>query len=109
MGLFCTQLQILLYYDELVIKLNDMFNKFCPMSRKKINKNSINNPWLTSKLKNAIRKKKLFNTYKTKNCPITFIKYKKLKNKINKNIKYKKKNITQIFFQIVIKKKIGHI
>ena len=34
-----------------------MFNKFCPISRKKINKNSINNPWLTSKLKNAIRKK----------------------------------------------------
>ena len=72
-------------YDELVIQLNEMFNKFCPISRKKINKNSINNPWLTSKLKNAIRKKnKLFNTYKTKNCPITFIKYKKLKNKINK-------------------------
>ena len=42
-------------------------------------------------MKNAIRKKnKLFNTYKTKNCPITFIKYKKLKNKINKNIKYEK-------------------
>ena len=68
-----------------------MFNKCCPISRKKINKNSINNPWLTSKLKNAIRKKnKLFNTYKTKNCPIIFIKYKKLKNKINKNIKYEK-------------------
>ena len=68
-----------------------MFNKLCPISRKKINKNSINNPWLTSKLKNAIRNKnKLFNTYKTKNCPITFIKYKKLKNKINKNIKYEK-------------------
>ena len=65
-------------YDELVIKLNEMFNKFCPISRKKKKKNSIKNPWLTSKLKNAIRKKKLFNTYKTKNCPITFIKYKKL-------------------------------
>ena len=43
---------------------------FVPYLEKK-NKNSINNPWLTSKLKNAIRKiNKLFNTYKTKNCPV---------------------------------------
>ena len=50
-------------YDELVIKLNEMFNKFCPISRKNKNKNSINNPWLTSKLKNAIRKKKNYLTH----------------------------------------------
>ena len=38
-----------------------------------------------------------------KNYLLTFIKYKKLKNKINKNIKYEKNNIIQIFFHIAIK------
>ena len=41
-------------YDELIIKLNDIFNKFCPISRQ--NKYSINNQ-STCKLKNAIRTK----------------------------------------------------
>ena len=47
MGLFFTITDPSICYDELVIQLNEMFNTFCPISRKKINKNSINNPWLT--------------------------------------------------------------
>ena len=43
------------------------------------------------KLKNEIRQiNKLCNTYITKKCLISFIKYKKLNNKINTNIKYEK-------------------
>ena len=66
------------------------------------------NPWLTNKLKNAIKKKnKLFSLYKSTNCISILNRYKKLKNKIKKNINTIKINTISNFFQIINKKTIG--
>ena len=75
-------------YNTFIDILTNSINKHCPFIKKRIKLNHNFNPWLNNKLKNAIKKKnKLYTKYKINNCPCIFGKYKKLKNKINKNIK----------------------
>ena len=86
-------------YNNFINILNDIVNKNCPLIKKKANINTTYNPWLTNKLKNAIKKKnKLFSLYKSTNCMSILNRYTKLKNKIKKNIKHNKNNYYKQLF-----------
>ena len=95
-------------YDNFINILNDMFKKNCLLNKKSQHKWGIYtpyNPWLTNKLKNAIKKKnKLFSLYKYTNCISIlsildrYTRYTKLKNKIKTNIKNDKNNYYKQLF-----------
>ena len=90
---------IYICYNNFINILNDIVIKNCPLIKKKNQHKKYPNPWLTNKLKNAIKKKnKLFSLYKSTNCMSILNRYKKLKNKIKKNIKHDKYNYYKQLF-----------
>ena len=72
-----SEIQILLYVVIILLIFEMIWSKKCPLIIKKAKINTLYNPWLTNKLKNAINKKnKLFSLYKSTNCMSILNRYK---------------------------------
>jgi len=91
-------------FNKFLYILNKYFKKFCPLTRKKKKNFKTNKPWITQKIKIAIRKKlQLFKKYKKSHNIENFEKFKVHRNYVNNLIKYTKK----VYFENAFRESLG--